>query len=49
MRTQPQSSQMLQLATAPASQVVALKVQPEPLPLTVEEAAKLLVIRRSLM
>ena len=49
MRTRPQTSQMLQLAASPAPQVVALRVVPESLLLTVEEAAELLVISRSLM
>jgi len=40
---------MLQLAAPPAAQVLALRVQPEPLLLTVEEAAELLLIGRSLM
>lgn len=52
MRTRPQTSQMLQLAAPPATyapQVMELRVQPEPLLLTVEEAADLLMIGRSLM
>ena len=52
MRTRPQTSQMLQLAAPPATyapQVMELRIQPEALLLTVEEAAELLVISRSLM
>ena len=52
MRTRPQTSQMLQLAAPPATyapQVMEVRVQPEALLLTVEEAAEMLVIGRSLM
>lgn len=52
MRTRPQTSQMLQLAAPPAiyaPQVMEVRVQPEALLLTVEEAAEMLVIGRSLM
>ena len=52
MRTRPQTSQILHLAAPPAAlapQVVELRVPPESLLLTVEEAADMLVISRSLM
>jgi excisionase family DNA binding protein len=52
VRTRPHPPQMLQLAAPPAAQppqVVELRVQPESLLLTVEEAADMLLIGRSLM